>query len=557
MDINSLKESLAALLGVSADSFSYPPDSSLGDLSLATFKIAKEKGVSPVVWSEKTANELNSSADFLKYFEKALAVGPYLNFFWSANYQDEVVKGILDNTSYGRRSSSGRRVVLEFANGNTHKEFHIGHLRNLSFGDSVRLLSEAAGDEVITVSYVNDFGINAAKTVWNWQRQPKYASLPENKGFLLGKCYAEAANLLNEKPELKSEVAEIKKEIENRQGDSYRLWQETRSWSLDYFQYIYKEMGISFVKYFYESEEIDEGREICQELSGRGILKQSEGAIIADLETYGLGVLPVIRSDGTALYPVADFALAKKKFSLYSPDESIYVVDIRQSLYFKQLFKVLELAGYDKPFKHLGYDFVTLPSGMMSSRSGNIVTYDELKKLLLDKLQEETSSRHPDWTAEKISSVSWELAKATIKFEMLKVSADREIVFDIQSASRFDGYTVCYVFYTFARLQSILRKEALEEYTPGLLKEEKEKQLVVKLSKYPEISFSAYLKNDPSEVSKYVFELAQILNDYYHSTNILKDDQASRQARLSLIKAATIVMENSLGLLGIKPLAEM
>jgi len=377
----------------------------------------------------------------------------------------------------------------------------------------------------------------------------------------LGKCYSEASQKLIDHPEDKGSVIEIMKEIESRQGKSYALWQETREWSIKYFASIYNELGIRFKHIFYENEFIDEGLKLVKELIKKDKLVKSEGAIIANLEKYGLGVLPIIRTDGTALYPVADLALAQEKFKKYKVKESIYVVDIRQSLYFQQLAKICEIIGYKQKIKHLGYDFVTLPEGMMSSRSGNVITYKALKTKILKKLIEETGQRHKDWMSDRIEQVAWNLTVSTIKFEMLKVGADKIITFNIEEALRFDGYTACYLQYGYARLKSIVRKEGWGFFmsAPDLseLKETREKELLIKLARYPEIVRAAGDKYSPSEITKYLFELVQLFNDYYHNVNILKAEPKIRRARMVLIKSIAQVLNNGFKLLGLLVVEEM
>ena len=297
------------------------------------------------------------------------------------------------------------------------------------------------------------------------------------------------------------------------------------------------------------------------ELIKSGQLIKSEGAIIANLEKYNLGVLPVIRTDGTALYPVADLALAQEKFKKYKVKESIYVVDIRQSLYFQQLAKIFELIGYTQKLKHLSYDFVTLPDGMMSSRTGNVITYEELKNKIWENLSLETKKRHEDWTNDRVRQVAWNLTISTIKFEMLKVSADKIITFNIDESLRFDGYTACYLQYGYARLKSIVRKEAIGIFAPptnlSCLRETKEKELLMKLARYPELIKTASEKYNPSELTKYLFELVQLFNDYYHGVNILKAEPKIRRARLALIKAVAQVLNNGFNVLGLKVVEEM
>ena len=412
----------------------------------------------------------------------------------------------------------------------------------------------------IPVSYINDFGIFAAKTLWNWQKSPEYANSTAPKGYLLGKCYSEASSKIGDDEVAKKEVGEIMKNIESRTGKTYKLWQETRQWSIDYFNDVYKDLGISFRETFYESDFIDAGLKIKDALLAKGILKLSEGAIIADLEEYSLGILPIIRSDGTALYPVADLALASAKFNKYKLKESIYIVDVRQSLYFSQLFKLVELLGYKEKMTHLSYDFLTLKSGMMASRTGNIITYKELLDEALSRTRAEIEKRHDDWSEEKVLEVARGLSLSAIKFEMIKVSSDKVITFDMADALKFEGFTSAYLQYTGARICSLLKKG---EYSESMkvnfseLTEPKEFNLVFKMEKYLDAVIKAGTERDPSVMARYLFELAQDFNDYYHEINIMKSEVKIRTARLFLVSSVKQILENGFCLLGVTYLKEM
>jgi len=564
MFLDDLKEIIAQELKLTKADFSYPPNSDLGDISLACFELAKNYGQNPAELAKSYEIELVARNNLKKYFKDIKAYGPYLNFFVSPLFLAEQVCSSVkrDKEKYGNNNSGKhKKVMLEYSNGNTHKEYHVGHLRNISYGDAIYKLLLANGYEAIPVSYINDFGIHVAKTIWEWAKNDFYHKSKENKGYLLGKCYAEASKKLVESPADKEEVIEIMKEIESRTGRNYALWQETRNWSIKYFAGIYKELDIKFNHIFYENEVIGAGFKIVDRLFKEGILVKSEGAVIANLEEYNLGVLPIIRTDGTALYPVADLALASEKFDKYNLDESIYIVDIRQSLYFKQLFKLLELMGYKQKLIHLTYDFVTLPDGMMASRTGNIVTYQDIKEKVWNKLIIETKNRHADWTMGRVKHVAWNLTVSVIKFEMLKVNSDRIITFNIEEALRFDGYTACYLQYTYARLKSIIRKESFSIFKHRValdnLSEQKEKCLLIKLAKYPEIVRSAGQEFNPSELTKYLFELAQLSNDYYHEFTILKAETKVKNARLVLIKSIAQVLKNGYSILGMNALEEM
>jgi len=545
---------------VKAADLVYPPKPEFGDLSLPCYNIAKLNNKSAVEMAEFLVRKIKLNDVLVA----SKAIGPFINFTFSkVKLAQGAVEDILkQKIKYGVNSAGkNKKVMVEFSNANTHKEYHVGHLRNICYGDAMTKILAANGYKSIPVSYINDFGIHVAKTLWALEKFFKKEKLPLNKGYFLGKVYVKACAELENNETSKAEMTEIMKRIESRNGKEYKLWQKTRKWSVDGFNKIYKELGVKFEHIFYESETIEKGLDMVAKLYAKHFLIKSQGVIIADLEKYGLGVLVILRSDGTALYPVADLALAEEKLKKYKIDKSIYVVDVRQSLYFKQLFKVLELLGFKQNMKHLSYEFVKLPEGMMSSRTGNVITYEDLRALAFKKAKMETKKRHKNWNEKKITDVVNKLVNGALKFEMVKVGADKIITFDIEQALRFDGYTAAYLQYTCARINSIIRKPKAKSQKPKVeyknLIEVKEIALVNKLAKYPEIVVTAGKSYNPSELAKYLFELAQELNDYYHAVPVLKAKTDVRIARLTLISAVRQVIENGLGLLGIEVMEEM
>lgn len=539
---------------------SYPPDITLGHFSLAVFALAKAKKQKPQELAEGLATILANDQELKETIAEVRATGPYINL----KLKPEILTSSLiseinsQKDKYGRNVPNSETIMIEFSNVNTHKEYHVGHLRNLLYGHSLKQILSSAGAKAIPVSYINDFGIHTAKTLWAYL---KFHQQQKLDGYTLGKIYVEAAQKLTDQPEQKEEVGKIMQAIESRSGATYSLWKKTRDLSLKYFKKIYRDLDINFQETFLESDLITEGHRLVDKLQQKKVLIKSDGAIIANLEKYNLGVLPIIRSDGTALYPVADLALAQKKFSLYPLTESIYIVDLRQSLYFKQLFKILELAGYRAKMTHLPYEFVTLPNGMMSSRSGNVITYQELLEMAIEKAAIETKSRHTNWPTKKINQTAKKIALSIIKFEMIKVSANKIIVFDINEALRFDGYTATYLQYTQARVNKLIKRGPLCLGSPKKsgkeLSLQKEEELSVVLAKYPETVKKAAKDYDPSIIAHYLFELSQKINDYYQSVPVLKSPIKTRRARLQLMKAARQTLVNGLKLLGLEAIKEI
>lgn len=566
--LDHIKEELAERVNtvlkkkiVLSSSFVTPPDSKLGDLSLPCFAIGKEFSQNPVMMAQKISEGLVKD----KFIENSSVAGPYVNITLATSVVGDIIKEInKQGLKYGSNTvGKKKRVMLEYANGNTHKEYHVGHLRNIAFGDAVNRILDANGYTSIPVSYINDFGIHVAKTLWHYLNTHPEEPIG-NKGYLLGQIYAEAVKAMESNAEAKVEVGEVMKAIESRKGETYKLWKKTRQWSLDQFEKINKELGVEFKATLYENEFIADGLKMVEKFKKEGILIESQGAIIADLEKYKLGVLVVIRSDGTALYPVADFALTTYKVKKYKLDTSLWVVDIRQGQYLHQMFKVLELSGLKAKLAHLPYEFVKLPSGMMSSRSGNIISYEDLKEEALRKTTEEIVKRHADWNKEKIETVSRVLAFGALKFEMVKVSGEKVITFDMETALRFDGYTAAYLQYTYARIQSLQRKALrdiqITKSDLSALKEKKEKDLALMLGRFSEIVIAAGASYQPSEIARYLYELTQLFNEYYHEVPILNDTSIASslaKARLELAWVVGVVIKKGLDLLGIKTVDEM
>ena len=547
------------------DDLSYPPNPELGDLSLPLFGVAEKIDKSP----SEAGDIIISQIETGEIITTLKIIGPYLNFFIN---KDFLAKNTILNIqkyggSYGENTDGkNKKVLIEFSSVNTHKEYHVGHLRNICYGDSVSKILKANGYKSTPVSYINDFGIHVAKTLANYkdftEKVITKKMTDDEKGSLLGNMYANASSREKGDQIFKQMVGGFMKKIESRSGEEYKLWQKTRQWSIRYFDGIYKKLGIKFEDILYENDYVDKGFKIVDGLVKKGILKESDGAIIADLEKYNLGVLVIIRSDGTATYPVADLALAEGKSKKFKMNKSIYVVDVRQELYFKQLFKILELAGHKENLIHLSHDFVKLPTGMMASRSGNVITFNDLYKELIKRTSKEIIKRHEDWNEKKIKETAHAIGVGAIKFEMIKVDAKNTITFDTDKALSFEGFTSSYLQYSYARIQSIFKKHhdykfKLTGNDLGKLDTKEEIELLKKLTKYPKTVKGAGEKYDPSEIAKYLYELAKLFNDYYHKTSILNSEEEEKKARLALLGAVSQVLKNGLELLGIKVVDEM
>ncbi len=550
--------------GVAGDiELTVPPNPDMGDFAFACFGVAKEWKISPVDAAKKIEASLGNSKSSL--INKVQVMGPYVNFFLDAGKAAELV--VQDVSKKGKKyginnSGKGKKVMIEYPSNNTHKEFHIGHFRNVCIGNALVRLYEQNGYKAYPVNYLNDFGSHVAKCLWGLQKFHASEKMPENKQKWLGDIYAEASQKLKDNPDFAPEVAEIQKQLEAKDKKIWPLFIKTRAWSIDQFEKIFKDLGVKHKAVFFEKDLKAKGQKLVDELLKKGVATVGEGgAIIIDLSQYKLEVALLRKSNGTGLYLTSDLPLAVAKFKKYNVAESIVITGIEQNLYFKQLYKILELMGFNKKLTHIGYGLVNLKEGKMSSRLGNVILYEDLYRGVFDALKAESAQRHPDWSEKKINDTVRVLALAALKFDMQKHEAAKNIIFDAKEATSFEGFSGLYALYAVARINSIMRQAkniARSRVDYGVLVSPEEKQLVLLLAKYSEIVSQALSEYNPSVITRYSFDLAQAFNNFYNKHSVLKaETDAYKIARLSLVLAVKQTLENALQLLSIETIKEM
>lgn len=356
---------------------------------------------------------------------------------------------------------------------------------------------------------------------------------------------------------------------EKQAPEFVNLWEVTRGWSMDELREIFNEFGATFDVWYSESEVEDEGREMVRQLLDRGIAEISEGLPVVKIdeklgleqETYR--TMPILRSDGSTLYSTKDLALARKKFESFDIDQSIWVVDVRQSLYFEQITRILELYGFDHADAniHLGYEFVTLPGGIMSSRKGNAPLLEDVRNAMLARALEVVQEKNPSLSEDEQKQAAHDIAIGAIKYAMLARDGNKVIYFDPDEALSFDGHASPYIQYAHARACRILEKAGVTDAelladlpnTDFSTPLPEELGLLQQMSAFPEIVQRAATEHRPLHLTNYVFELAKRFNDFYHAAPVLHPDvpEATRQARLALVAATRITLRNGLELLGI------
>ncbi len=544
-----------------------PPKPEMGDLALACFSLAKEQKKNPATVAKELSQALQATSHQLPVIERVAAFGPYVNFFLNSG---EVAKLMIEEIiekgdEYGSSQlGNGKSVLVEYPSNNTHKEFHIGHFRNTCIGNPMVRLHQKCGYEAHPVNYLNDFGAHVAKCLWAFIKFHRQAEPPENKQKWLGEIYVEASKYLLDHKEAGSEVGDILQKLEARNGEIWPLFMETRQWSIDKFEELFKELGVVHEYVFCEKDVKSGGHKIVAELLEKGVATVGErGAIIIDLKPFNLDIALVRKADGAGLYITSDLALAQEKFKKFKVDESIHIAGQEQVFYFKQLFKILELAGFKKKMTHLSYGLVTLPEGKMSSRTGKVILYEDLRDQVVDSMAEATRQRHPDWPEEKVQATARNLALAALKFDMQKHEAAKNIVFDIKEAISFEGFSGPYVLYVIARINSLERKAKDIGYTTqdtnySLLSQPEEKKLAISLGEYGAVIKKALDNYNPSTVARYAFDLAQSFNDFYNKHSVLNSETMELAgARLALANAVKQVLTNALNVLTIPIVEEM
>ena len=545
-----------------------------GDWGIATsfFKLAAEEAKSgrsgnvPERASELAALVAENLPP-LDYFPRVEDVAGYLNLYFDAKvFSSRVVNSVLAGDDFGRGDDRNETLMVEFSNLNTHKAFHVGHLRSTILGDVICRILDHAGYDVIRANYYGDIGLHVIKWLWNYQKHHQGESPPEDATQWMGEIYAEANRRLEKNPELESEIRDLYKEWDRQDPDLVKLWQETRQWSLKGFEDLYQILDIHYDRFYSNSEVEFQGKEIVEDLIKRGIaedLRPDDAVIVRIDDLLGLKkekyrVLVVLRSDGTALYATEDLALAKLKFDEYPLDRSIYVVDVRQSLHFQQVWKTLEIAGHEwaKQCEHLAYELVNLPGNVvMASRDETVVRLEDLIRESQDRAFQIVDEKNPELPLEIKQEISRAVGLGAIKFPMLDRESTRIVTFDWETALDFNGQAAPYIQYAHVRANSILKKA---EMIPASVTEpkhdldESELILIEEMAQFPGVIQNAAAELKPLHLTNYLYGLAKSFNTFYRQAPVLNAEDDIKDFRLGLVDSSRRILATGLALLGIE-----
>ena len=579
-----------------------PPDPAMGDLAFPCFKLAKAQRKAPPMIAQALTSVLQLDPPPL--IARAEAAGAYVNLRLDLGRAAALVLPALARGEVPAPAPSGTRVMIEYSQPNTHKAFHVGHLRNLCLGDALVRLLRADGDEVVAANYLGDVGAHIAKCLW-WYLDHLADRTPpaQHRGEWLGEQYAAASNQLELWEEqakagdaaaatalaaAKARTTELLQKLEARDPELHAVWSETRQWSLDDFEEIYAWCGVKFDRVFFESEVDEPGLKIVEEFVDRGVFVTSEGAIgIFNEEIKHMPFFMLRKRDGTGLYATKDLALARLKFEQYRIDRSIYVVDVRQTDHFRHVFLTLKKMGFAQAERcqHVPYEMVELPDGPMATRKGNVVLFRSLRQQMTAQIRSAYLDNFAgQWPEEEIVETARLIALGAIKYGMLARDVNQKIVFDMPAWLELTGNTGPYLQYTAARAQSILNKCAevdkvlapqvlagevqavcglftrsaavevgdeisLAEHIPDA--EPSERELLLTLDRLPAAIRGAAQQLRPAQLCTYLFDLAQTFNRFNAACPVKPTQGGLLQRRLLLVTATVKAMHHALGLLGI------
>ena len=658
------------------------------------------------VRASEIANQLAQYLREIWGVQRVEAVKGYVNlYFDNCLYAKDLVEKVLqEKTAYGRGYPKQERVMVEYSQPNTHKAFHIGHLRNVCLGSSLLNILEFAGFNTIGANYIGDIGSHVIKCLWAYKKFYSAQEPDTHRGRWIGQIYTQADNRLEFRNEVEallhktvalnnkqftsflefqvhanklsridadkllgflipilaetrggedeikaekardkearlsaldmhfysiwnwvgetlgnmtaetellaeyhelsqhidwwpkvvvwnSEIKALFQEWENKDPDLMALWERTRAWSMEEFLEIYKILGVEFDVWFYESQVEGEGKKIVDDMIARGIADdlRPNGPVLVRIdeqlrkhpefirdekerkdlsngkEKYRSTV--ILRSDGTSLYSTKDLSLARRKFEDYKVERSIHVVDVRQSMYFQQVFKILELWGFEQAQKcyHLAYEIVTLPNGTMSSRAGKIILFEDFFQEALERAYKVVVEKNPSLEDNRKREIAQIVAIGAIKYSMLNRDNNRMIVFDFAEALNYEGQAAPYIQYAYARASRIIEKAGIDienlqvDFSHLLISSNirpdylAELNLLSVISKFPAVIETAAQLYKPALVCVYLFELAQAFSNFYQQCDVLRGDIPERikYSRLALTQASRQTIANGLKLLGI------
>lgn len=549
-----------------------------GQLTIVVFPVTRFSKKSPEVTGTEIGEYLKSQ---IKEIEAFNVIKGFLNLSFTDAYWIEQLNSQILDPQFAQFPKNGKKVMVEYSSPNTNKPLHLGHVRNNLLGFSVAEILNAAGFEVIKANLVNDRGIHICKSMLAWQKFGE-GRTPESTGIkgdhLVGeyyvvfdKEYKKEIDALKAEGQTEEEAKKNAPLIKEAQAmlqqweagneEVISLWKTMNAWVYAGFDETYKQLGVAFDKFYYESDTYLLGKDIIQEGLDKGVFfKKEDNSVWIDLTEEGLDEKLVLRGDGTSVYITQDLGTAQLKYDEFQMDESIYVVGNEQDYHFKVLFAILKKLGKDwaEGLFHLSYGMVDLPHGKMKSREGTVVDADELMQEMFDTAKQRTEElgKTEGLGEEEKANLYHTLGQGALKYFLLKVDPKKRLLFNPAETVDFQGHTGPFIQYTHARIKSVLRKAdyvaTAAKVTPVAISSY-ERDLIQTIANYPAIIEAAAKEFSPAQIANFVYEVAKLYNKFYHEESILKAEQEEvKQFRLHLSAAAAKVISNAMNLLGIQ-----
>ena len=531
-----------------------PPNKDMGDFAFPCFKLAKVFRKAP----NMIAAELSEKIEAKGVISNVTPLGGYINFFVNKSQLAEtVIKDVLTKKEKYGHSDLGKdkTIVIDFSSPNIAKPFHIGHIRTTVIGNALYKIYDSQGYNTIRVNHLGDYGTQFGKLIvafklWGNKEAVEANPIPE-----LLKLYIQFHDEAEKHPEMEDEARAWFTKLENGDKEAKELWQWFRDESLKEFARVYDLLDIEFDSYNGESFYSDKMDRVIDIIKDKGLLQESQGTNIVDLEEYNMPPALITKNDGSTLYMTRDLAAALYRKENYDFEKCIYVVGSQQSLHFQQLFKVLELVGFEwaKDMVHVPFGMVALEEGTMSTRKGRVVFLEDVLKQAIEKTKETMLAKNPN--ALNVDEIAKQVGVGAVVFQELSNSRIKDYTFSWSRTLSFEGETGPYVQYTHARCCAVLRK-AEEEVTTDinyeLLNDVDSAEVLKVIASFNKTILSAMRKNEPHIITRFVLDLAQAFNKFYHDNSILVEDAELRKARLALVCATRQALENGLKLLGMQ-----
>ena len=531
-----------------------PPNKDMGDFAFPCFKLAKVFRKAP----NMIAAELSEKIEAKGVISNGTPLGGYINFFVNKSQLAEtVIKDVLTKKEKYGHSDLGKdkTIVIDFSSPNIAKPFHIGHIRTTVIGNALYKIYDSQGYNTVRINHLGDYGTQFGKLIvafklWGNKEAVEANPIPE-----LLKLYIQFHDEAEKHPEMEDEARAWFTKLENGDKEAKELWQWFRDESLKEFARVYDLLDIEFDSYNGESFYSDKMDRVIDIIKDKGLLQESQGTNIVDLEEYNMPPALITKNDGSTLYMTRDLAAALYRKENYDFEKCIYVVGSQQSLHFQQLFKVLELVGFEwaKDMVHVPFGMVALEEGTMSTRKGRVVFLEDVLKQAIEKTKETMLAKNPN--ALNVDEIAKQVGVGAVVFQELSNSRIKDYTFSWSRTLSFEGETGPYVQYTHARCCAVLRK-AEEEVTTDinyeLLNDVDSAEVLKVIASFNKTILNAMRKNEPHIITRFVLDLAQAFNKFYHDNSILVEDAELRKARLALVCATRQALENGLKLLGMQ-----